>query len=148
MSVEKNEKTKNYMNFIYRNFLKEILKGTINFQSNSFKAMLLNDLFTPSNDNSFEDIQSFEISEQLNYAKGGKVIAFTPASKNDDDLLYLTASGLSWAEISGTVGYVLIYKEGDPNMPAISLQLDSVKELDNSRLDITFENGYCFSIGV
>lgn len=106
----------------YNKIKVETLEGNIQFGSggDSFKVALMSDTYTPDidNDDFWSDISAHEAAG-AGYVAGGQALANQVVTRDDaGDRAFFDADNPSWAGITITVRWAVIYK--DTGVPATS----------------------------
>lgn len=128
---------------VFNSFKTELLKSSIDFESDTFKAMLVTSSYTPDPDNhGFIDDVTNEV-EGIGYIAGGKALAnLSVTQDNVDNEGVFDADDVVWPASTITARGAVIYKDtGDPaTSPLIAyIDFESNKISDNG--DLTLQWG-------
>lgn len=124
------------VNIIYNSFLRELLESDIDFETETFKVMLITEQYTPINTDSMKNISVWEINSP-GYAKGGKTIALTI---DENGTKIKSVAPVKWEGLSARVRYAVVYQVGEEDIPILCQDLLGVRNLSNSRLVLDWED--------
>jgi hypothetical protein len=95
---------------IYNSAIDEMARGAIDFDSNSFKALLVTSSYTPNKDtHDFRDDVTNEVTG-TGYTAGGVTTACTVTKDTANDRVTLQFAAVSWATSTITARALVIYK--------------------------------------
>lgn len=96
---------------VYNSMLDDLVKGSINFNSDTFKVMLVTDAYTPNKDTHTRKNQVTNEVTGTGYTAGGQTsaVTITPDLTNDrEDLSFAT---VTWTSATITARAAVIYKD-------------------------------------
>jgi hypothetical protein len=95
---------------IYNSAIDDMARGAIDFDSNSFKALLVTSSYTPNKDtHDFRDDVTNEATG-TGYTAGGVTTACTVTKDTANDRVTLQFAAVSWATSTITARALVIYK--------------------------------------
>ena len=95
---------------VYNSAIYDVVRGPIDFDTDTFKVMLVTSAYTPSQDNHDKrDDVTNEVSG-TGYTAGGVTTACTVAQDNATDRVTLSFASVSWATSTITARGAVIYK--------------------------------------
>ena len=95
---------------IYNSAVNDLARGSIDFDTDTFKVMLVTSAYTPSQDNHDKrDDVTNEVSG-TGYTAGGVTTTCTVTLNNSADQVTISTSGASWATSTITARGAVIYK--------------------------------------
>jgi hypothetical protein len=96
---------------IYNSCLEDAAKGAIDFDSDTFKTLLVTSSYTPNKDthDRADDITN-EVANGNGYTTGGATTACTVAKDTANDRITLTFAAASWPTSTITARAAVIYK--------------------------------------
>ena len=96
---------------IYNSCLEDAAKGAIDFDTDTFKTLLVSSSYTPDKDahDRADDITN-EVANGNGYSTGGVTTACTVAKDTANDRITLTFAAASWATSTITARAAVIYK--------------------------------------
>ena len=95
---------------IYNSAIDDMARGAIDFDSNSFKALLVTSSYTPNKDtHDFRDDVTNEVTG-TGYTAGGVTTACTVTKDTANDRVTLQFAAVSWATSTITARALVIYK--------------------------------------
>lgn len=102
--------------FMYDAAALGLLNGSIDFDTDSFRMVLVGSGYTPdqANDNAWSDISANEVANGNGYATHGKALTMAtsvPAAQ----VAMVDCDDQSWPSSSITAAYAVIVKDGDSN---------------------------------
>jgi hypothetical protein len=96
---------------IYNSAIDEMARGDIDFDSNTFKAMLVTSSYTPNKDShDFRDDVTNEVPATGNYVAGGETSTVTVTKDNANDKVTIQFGAVSWATSTITARGCVYYK--------------------------------------
>ncbi|AXQ69715.1 hypothetical protein HOU03_gp133 [Caulobacter phage CcrSC] len=96
---------------VYNSMLDDLVKGAINFNSDTFKVMLVTSAYTPNKDTHTRKNQVTNEVTGTGYTAGGQAsaVTITPDTTNDrEDLSFAT---VTWTSATITARAAVIYKD-------------------------------------
>lgn len=97
--------------FIYNSCLEDAAKGAIDFDTDTFKTLLVTSSYTPNKDtHDRRDDVTNEVAATGGYTAGGATTACTVAKDTANDRVTLTFTGPSWPTSTITARGAVIYK--------------------------------------
>ena len=95
---------------VYNSAIYDVVRGPIDFDTDTFKVMLVTSAYTPSQDNHDKrDDVTNEVSG-TGYTAGGVTTTCTVTLNNSADQVTISTSGASWATSTITARGAVIYK--------------------------------------
>ena len=95
---------------VYNSAIYDVVRGPIDFDTDTFKVMLVTSAYTPSQDNHDKrDDVTNEVSG-TGYTAGGVTTACTVTQDNANDRVTLSFASASWATSTITARGAVIYK--------------------------------------
>ena len=95
---------------VYNSAMYDVVRGPIDFDTDTFKVMLVTSAYTPSQDNHDKrDDVTNEVSG-TGYTAGGVTTACTVTQDNANDRVTLSFAAASWATSTITARGAVIYK--------------------------------------
>ena len=96
---------------IYNSALEDEARGVIDYDTDTFKALLVSSSYTPSKSGHTRrsDVTN-ELSTGSGYTAGGVTVACTVAKDNTNNKVTLTFAGSSWTGLTGTAQGMVVYK--------------------------------------
>jgi hypothetical protein len=95
---------------IYNSAIDEMARGDIDFDTNTFKAMLVTSTYSPNKDtHDFRDDVTNEVTG-TGYTAGGATTACTVTKDTANDRVTLQFAAVSWATSTITARALVIYK--------------------------------------
>ena len=95
---------------VYNSAIYDVVRGPIDFDTDTFKVMLVTSAYTPSQDNHDKrDDVTNEVSG-TGYTAGGVTTACTVTQDNANDRVTLSFASVSWATSTITARGAVIYK--------------------------------------
>jgi hypothetical protein len=95
---------------IYNSAIDEMARGDIDFDTNTFKAMLVTSTYSPNKDtHDFRDDVTNEVTG-TGYTAGGVTTACTVTKDTANDKVTLSFAAVSWATSTITARALVIYK--------------------------------------
>jgi hypothetical protein len=95
---------------IYNSAIDDMARGAIDFDSNSFKALLVTSSYTPNKDtHDFRNDVTNEVTG-TGYTAGGVTTACTVTKDTANDRVTLQFAAVSWASSTITARALVIYK--------------------------------------
>jgi hypothetical protein len=96
---------------IYNSTIDEMARGDIDFDTDTFKAMLVTSSYTPNKDtHEFRDDVTNEVAATGGYTAGGVTSACTVTKDTANDKVTLQFAAVSWAASTITARALVIYK--------------------------------------
>jgi hypothetical protein len=96
---------------IYNSAIDEMARGDIDFDSNTFKAMLVTSSYTPNKDtHEFRDDVTNEAPATGNYVAGGETSTVTVTKDTANDKVTVQFGAVSWASSTITARGCVYYK--------------------------------------
>lgn len=97
--------------FIYNAAVENEAKGEIDYDTNTFKIMLVTSSYTANKDtHEYRDDVTNEIANGNGYTTGGQTITCTVAKDNTNDRVTLTFPASSWANSTITAAGAVVYR--------------------------------------
>lgn len=127
------------INTSYNLFLRKLLESDIDFDSETFKVLLVTDGYKPNSFDTMKEITPWEISS-LGYEKGGKSIAL---SIDETGTKIKADSPVKWNSLTAKVRYAIVYQVATENIddiPIICQDLIGVRNLNNSKFILDWED--------
>lgn len=103
---------------VYNNLKEQLLKATIDFDTDTFKVMLLDSDYTIDVDthDMIDDVSADEISGAGYTAGGATVSGLAVTQDNTDNEGVFDANDISWVTATFTARYAVLYKDtGTPS---------------------------------
>lgn len=94
----------------YNSLVNDLVRGNINFQSDSFKAMLVTSAYSPDKDTHTKRSNVTNEVVGAGYTAGGTAVTVTINQDLSQDRLDLTISNPSWPAATITARGAVIYK--------------------------------------
>lgn len=96
---------------IYNNCLDNLVRGTIDFDTDTFKVMLVTSAYTPNKDtHEFRSSVTNEVSASGSYAAGGGTTAVTVSLDTTNDRSDISFGNVSFTSATITARAAVIYK--------------------------------------
>jgi hypothetical protein len=96
---------------IYNSAIDEMARGDIDFDTNTFKAMLVTSSYTPNKDtHEFRDDVTNEAPATGNYVAGGETSTVTVTKDTANDKVTIQFGAVSWASSTITARGCVYYK--------------------------------------
>lgn len=95
---------------IYNKFLDNVVRGSFNFASDTFKVMLVTSSYTPNKDTHEDRADVTNEVSGTGYTTGGTATTPTITLDTSNDRVDLTFSNVSWASATITARAAVIYK--------------------------------------
>jgi hypothetical protein len=96
---------------IYNSAIDEMARGDIDFDTNTFKAMLVTSSYTPNKDtHEFRDDVTNEAPATGNYVAGGETSTVTVTKDTANDKVTIQFGAISWASSTITARGCVYYK--------------------------------------
>jgi hypothetical protein len=96
---------------IYNSAIDEMARGDIDFDTNTFKAMLVTSSYTPNKDtHEFRDDVTNEAPATGNYVAGGETSTVTVTKDTANDLVTIQFGAVSWSSSTITARGCVYYK--------------------------------------
>ena len=97
---------------IYNNALWNQVKGTIDFDTDTFKCMLLTNAYTPNKDtdNFLNDVEAHQVTGTAYTAGGAAATVSVAAIDTANDRVEVTLGAVSWPASTITARYGVYYK--------------------------------------
>jgi hypothetical protein len=96
---------------IYNSAIDEMARGDIDFDTNTFKAMLVNSSYTPNRDtHEFRDDVTNEAPATGNYVAGGETSTVTVTKDTANDRVTIQFGAVSWSSSTITARGCVYYK--------------------------------------
>lgn len=95
---------------VYNSFLDDVVKGSIDCDTDSFKAMLVTATYSPNKDTHTKRSDVTNEVTGTGYTAGGAAVTCTVAKDTTNDRETLTFSNPSWASATITARAAVIYK--------------------------------------
>ena len=96
---------------IYNSALEDEAKGAIDYDSDTFKALLVSSSYMPSkSEHTRRSDVTNELSAGNGYTTGGVTVACTVAKDNTSNRVTLTFAGPTWTSFTGNVQGMVVYK--------------------------------------
>lgn len=95
---------------VYNSFFNDLVKGNIDFDVDTFKAMLVTSAYTPDKDHAKRSAITNEVTGTGYTAGGQAVTATVDAVDNTNDRQEITFGNLTWSASSITARGLVIYK--------------------------------------
>jgi hypothetical protein len=95
---------------IYNSCIDDMAKGAIDFDTDTFKAMLVTSTYTPNKDT---DTKRSNVTNEVSgtgYTAGGATSAVTVTKDTANDKVTITFAAVSWATATITARAAVIYK--------------------------------------
>lgn len=95
---------------IYNSCIDDMAKGAIDFDTDTFKAMLVTSTYTPNKDT---DTKRSNVTNEVSgtgYTAGGAASAVTVTKDTANDKVTITFAAVSWATATITARAAVIYK--------------------------------------
>jgi hypothetical protein len=95
---------------IYNSCIDDMAKGAIDFDTDTFKAMLVTSTYTPNKDT---DTKRSNVTNEVSgtgYTAGGATSAVTVTKDTTNDKVTITFAAVSWATATITARAAVIYK--------------------------------------
>lgn len=94
----------------YNSMLEDLARGAIDFDTDSFKMMLVTAAYTPNKDTHLKRSDVTNEVTGTGYTAGGEAVTATVAKDNANDRVTVTFSNPSWATATITARAGVIYK--------------------------------------
>ncbi len=95
---------------IYNSAIDDMARGDIDFDTNTFKAMLVTSSYTPNKDNHDKRDDVTNEATGTGYTAGGVTTACTVTKDTANDRVTLQFAAVSWAASTITARALVIYK--------------------------------------
>jgi hypothetical protein len=96
---------------IYNSAIDEMARGDIDFDTDTFKAMLVTSTYTPNKDtHEFRDDVTNEAPATGNYVAGGETTTVTVTKDTANDKVTIQFGAVSWTSSTITARALVIYK--------------------------------------
>jgi len=96
---------------IYNSAIDELARGDIDFDSNTFKAMLVTSSYTPNKDtHDFRDDVTNEVANGNGYTTGGATSTVTVTKDTANDKVTIQFGSVSWSTSTITARGCVYYK--------------------------------------
>jgi hypothetical protein len=96
---------------IYNSAIDEMARGDIDFDTDTFKAMLVTSSYTPNKDtHEFRDDVTNEAPATGNYVAGGETSTVTVTKDTANDKVTIQFGAVSWSSSTITARALVIYK--------------------------------------
>ena len=96
---------------IYNSCIDDTARGNIDFDTDTFKAMLVTSSYTPNKDtHEFRDDVTNEVPATGNYVAGGETSTVTVTKDNANDKVTIQFGAVSWATSTITARGCVYYK--------------------------------------
>ena len=96
---------------IYNSAIDEMARGDIDFDTNTFKAMLVTNSYTPNKDtHEFRDDVTNEAPATGNYVAGGETSTVTVTKNTANDRVTIQFGAVSWSSSTITARGCVYYK--------------------------------------
>jgi hypothetical protein len=96
---------------IYNSAIDELARGDIDFDTNTFKAMLVTSSYTPNKDtHDFRDDVTNEVANGNGYTTGGATSTVTVTKDTANDKVTIQFGAVSWATSTITARGCVYYK--------------------------------------
>jgi hypothetical protein len=96
---------------IYNSAIDEMARGDIDFDTNTFKAMLVTSSYTPNKDtHEFRDDVTNEAPATGNYVAGGETSAVTVTKDTGNDKVTIQFGAVTWSSSTITARGCVYYK--------------------------------------
>ncbi|AXQ69160.1 hypothetical protein HOU02_gp136 [Caulobacter phage CcrBL9] len=96
---------------VYNSMLDDLVKGAINFNSDTFKVMLVTSAYTPNKDTHTRKNQVTNEVTGTGYTAGGQASAVTITSDTTNDREDLSFATVTWTSATITARAAVIYKD-------------------------------------
>jgi hypothetical protein len=129
------------MTFVYLSAVRDVVLNTINFQSDTFYALLAGSGYTP-NQVAHEKRSSIVETTGVGYIAGGKVVSQTVVTDSGTKTIEVTFAPVSWEGLFAPAKGVVIYKRRGGAASADELvayaAFPSVVSPNGSTLNVSF----------
>jgi len=129
---------------IYHNFLAELGKGTVDFDNDTLKVILVTSTYTPDADHALiGDVDTNELSTGNGYTAGGVTVAGSVTDSDANDNAMYDIVDPSWTASGGSIGpcrYAILWDDTHAS--------DIVVYLFDMTTDRTAEDGADFTITI
>jgi hypothetical protein len=95
---------------IYNSAIDDMARGAIDFDTNSFKAMLVTSTYAPNKDTDDKRDDVTNEATGTGYTAGGVACVFTVTKDTANDKVTLSFAAVSWATSTITARALVIYK--------------------------------------
>jgi hypothetical protein len=97
--------------FVYNSALENAAKGLIDFDTDTFKMMLVTSSYSANKDtHEYRDDVTNEVANGNGYTTGGATTACTVAKDNATDRITVTFAATSWTTSTITAAAAVVYK--------------------------------------
>jgi hypothetical protein len=97
--------------FVYNSALENAAKGLIDFDSDTFKMLLVTSSYSANKDtHEYRDDVTNEVANGNGYTTGGATTACTVAKDNATDRITVTFAATSWTTSTITAAAAVVYK--------------------------------------
>jgi hypothetical protein len=112
---------------IFNDFLEELFKGNIDLDGDTFKAIILDNTYTPdASDHDYADVSAYELETGSGYTAGGEALSQSVAET--DGTVTFDADDITWTTATFTGRYVVIFDDThDDDLLVCLLDMDEDK---------------------
>jgi len=118
-------------------FKVQLLNGTQNFSSNTFKLALYTSSAT-INENTTVYSATNEVASAGNYTAGGNTLSVSVTPTNSGNVAFISFSNTSWANATITAAGALIYNNTNANAAVCVLSFGGDKTSTNGTFAVNF----------
>lgn len=132
---------------IYNKFLDNVVRGSFNFASDTFKVMLVTSSYTPNKDTHEDRADVTNEVSGTGYTTGGTATTPTITLDTSNDRVDLTFSNVSWASATITARAAVIYKStGTASTDLLVAYVDFGSDVSstNAAFAVTFSSALRF----
>ncbi len=130
---------------IYNEALYEAVIGGIDFDTDSFKVMLVTDAYTPDQDAHLDRADVTNEVSGAGYTAGGNSVTVTVTKDNTNDRVAIVLSGTTWPASTITARRAIYYKStGTAENDIIIAAIDFLGDITSTAGTFTLTESYIY----